>query len=168
MSNGGFRDRFLKPAILIFAIFLGCGFLWLGLSSILLVNESSGWPTTDGYVTESYITHPGRGGQLVFRYDYEVDGLQYHSHTISYSFDGPLVYFAEKYPQGTYVQVHYDPNDPTRAVLEHDFNFMPSIFPTLVGGVFLTGCSLAIAIMSLRWYRNRSVSSYQQDEREQK
>lgn len=168
MSDGGYRNKLFLPAFLTFAIFLGCSFLWLGLSSILLVSESGEWPTTDGYVTESYITHPGRGGQLVFRYEYEVDGLQYHSHTISYSFDGPLVYFAEKYPQGTYVQVHYDPNDPTRAVLEHDFNFVPSIFPTLFGSVFLTGCFLAIAIMWRRRHRRRQVANDQQDDLKQK
>lgn len=97
---------------------------------------------------------------MVFRYEYEVEGLQYHSHTISYSFDGALAYFAGKYTQGSYVEVHYDPNDPTRAVLEHDINFMPSVFPTAIGVAFLVGCALATVFMVRRWHRKRKAATH--------
>lgn len=98
---------------------------------------SASWPTVEGTVIQSrlaYVTAADRNtpdGQrarerdLVYRY--VVDGQAYESRLISYSDDAPLALLwprihderlLERYPRDAVVTVHYDPDDPARAVLE--------------------------------------------------
>jgi len=50
----------------------------------------------------------------------------------------------EKYPIGATVQVHYDPDDPQRAVLET--GTVVSSFIFMLGGLALVAAGIAIAV----------------------
>ena len=97
--------------------------------------EASGWPVTGGHVVASTVEHyrtrvgGARSGTLatfyepVIEYSYRVDGREYHSTQIS--FGGKLAGSEElarakaaRYPSGTDVSVHYDPKNPSNAVLD--------------------------------------------------
>lgn len=85
------------------------------------------WPTVAG-VVEADEVERRRGSMAVFyklalRYRYEVGGTSYEGHRVQF---GParvtakelIETLATKYPAGTKVDVHYDPNDPATAVIE--------------------------------------------------
>jgi hypothetical protein len=121
----------------------GMGFFTLGgiLLLALLCSarrqaaEASRWPVIGGHVVASTVEHyrtrvgGARSGRLVIfyepviEYSYRVDGREYHSTQIS--FGGKLAGSEElarakaaRYPQGADVVVHYDPKNPSNAVLD--------------------------------------------------
>ena len=97
--------------------------------------EASGWPQTAGRIVSSTVEHyrqrvgGARTGSLVtfyeavVEYDYSVNGRAYHSTRLS--FGGKTAgsqqraeAAAARYPEGSQVMVHYDPKNPSNAVLE--------------------------------------------------
>jgi hypothetical protein len=88
---------------------------------------SGAWPTVPGKVEWSRIERTPRGYMTYFRlvidYRYEVGGRDYEGDTVQF---GPprvtgqelIERLADKYTAGAQVTVHYDPDDPRKAVLE--------------------------------------------------
>lgn len=75
------------------------------------------WPTGEGEVVVSR-RHQGRTRLGDFEYRYSVAGQDYASWRAAYlrvPYVNPL---HETYPSGSTVTVHYDPEDPARAVIE--------------------------------------------------
>ena len=92
------------------------------------VRLSQSWPTVPGKVQSSEIERRVTGlpavlWKLALSYGYEVSGNWYQGDAVQF---GPkyvsskeLIFaHAEKYPAGTAVTVHYDPDDPATSVLE--------------------------------------------------
>jgi hypothetical protein len=89
--------------------------------------RSRNWPTVPGVVAESevvrYRTGPTdrrRSSSARITYRYVVDGKTYLAHRTSYFkdfFDGAIMEVG-RYPQGSWVTVHYHPGDPATAVLD--------------------------------------------------
>jgi hypothetical protein len=96
---------------------------------------ASRWPVTTGRIVTSTVEHyrsrvgGARSGTVttfyepVVEYSYRVDGREYHSTRLS--FGGRVAGSEElaqakaaQYPAGTEVVVHYDPDNPTNAVLD--------------------------------------------------
>jgi hypothetical protein len=106
--------------------------------------KSRGWPVTSGVITESYrrtetknYQKRTRGAEI--RYRYTVDGQTYKGDVISY---GDMFFASDtarlqRYPQGAQVEVHYDPQDPTLAVLEAGAGPSPGLF--ILGGLAAIG-----------------------------
>ena len=97
--------------------------------------EAAGWPVTGGHIVSSTVEHyrtrvgGARSGTLttfyepVVEYAYRVNGREYHGAQLSF---GARVAGSEElaqakaaqYPAGTEVVVHYDPDNPSNAVLD--------------------------------------------------
>lgn len=91
--------------------------LALGIYSLCGFNESAtkcGWPTTIGAVYE--ISKGSKYSYPEVFYSYGINGKEYTSHSVvpgrNFLFD------QSKYQKGTQVEVHYDPNKPSSAMLE--------------------------------------------------
>lgn len=134
---GTLRDRFPDGAEPQGTIFFGlCGlwtlfFLW---SSRRDAAQAAGWPTTQGHIVssavESYKTRVGgRSGsrvtlfEAVVEYSYEAKGRNYHSTQLAFGpkasgGQGAAEAKAAQYRPGSSVVVHYDPKNPSNAVLE--------------------------------------------------
>ncbi len=127
---------FSRVIFLLGACGMGAASLALGTQVYLEARASVTWPTTDGVIAESkLLIGSGRGGgegtyKAVIKYDYTVAGAAYRGDRVWV--DVPLKVpdqpvqsnqqIAEaqlaKYPLGSHVPVHYDPETPDRAVLE--------------------------------------------------
>jgi hypothetical protein len=115
------------------ALFLG-GVLFIVLAvlrSRKAKMAAENWPTVAGGVLSSEVvihrSHSSRGYATVnympkVSYEYQVNGQKYMGDGIGF---GTATFGKKKadeiaaiYPQGTPVTVHYDPSDPSKAVLE--------------------------------------------------
>jgi hypothetical protein len=125
------------------AVLPGVAFFLLGgvmVLAILWVSrrqaaEASGWPQIAGHVVSSTVEHyrqrvgDARTGSLatfyeaVVEYAYSVNGREYHSTRLNF---GAKVAGSQqlaeaqaaRYSEGSQVMVHYDPKNPTNAVVE--------------------------------------------------
>lgn len=91
--------------------------------------EAQSWPVTPGVVQHSSVEkhpRPGRRRGHNYRprveYAYSVGGRYYHASRISFGdaaigFGAAARWIADRYPVASEVVVHYDPEDPRRAVL---------------------------------------------------
>jgi len=107
---------------------VGIGVVLLGFGAYTGVQgeRSRKWPTVPGIVAESdvrYHRNPNdnrRSSSARITYRYTANGTTYLGHRTSYFkdfFDGAITQVS-RYPQGTWVTVHYDPGDPGTAVLD--------------------------------------------------
>jgi hypothetical protein len=134
--------------------------LWLFMVLLLgrttwLSLRSRSWPTTHGKVKLSKVEVAGNQYRELLQYEYSVDGIYYLSHIISF-LDLYLLlfmngkrskraaeYILAKYPVGSEVTVHFDRNNPKRAVLETkiwDINIVIIAFILIIMGAgFLLG-----------------------------
>jgi len=112
------------------------GALWAlsNVQDISSVNETARWPTTPGTIVDSHIaseevgTYVGKSSnrpmyasRLHLTYVYDVDGRRYTGSRWSAlppSANQATHAMLRKYPSGGAVVVHYDPGDPTSAVLD--------------------------------------------------
>ena len=113
--------------------------------------DQDSWSQTRGTITQSRLESSLPGSQprkgAIFAYEYEVDGQTYRSDRYSFgSVGGDRTVGIKRFRRGDAVIVHYDPRDPSVAVLEKR---QPGAFVYVVllfGLLFLqasAGCLLA-------------------------
>jgi hypothetical protein len=132
--EGYFPEKAFLPGLAFFTLggLMVLAMLW---ASRRQVAEASGWPQTSGRIVTSTVEHyrqrvgGARTGTLVtfyepvIEYSYRVDDREYHSTQLS--FGGKAAGSQEiaearaaRYPLGSEVTVHYDPKNPSNAVLD--------------------------------------------------
>lgn len=107
-----------------------CVFIVAATSKWTRARDSLGWPTVAGVVEASKVAssrHKTKGGHRTSHraqvdYTYEVDGASHTGSKVSFRVtsegEADAAATVARYPQGTQVQVHYDPADPTLSALE--------------------------------------------------
>lgn len=134
------------------AVFLaiGAGLSIWGWSILQNARASTNWPTAEGVITESEVTHhrdseDGDSYQPEVAYQYTVGNQRHESYMIkfgenSYSSRGRAEDIAATYAVGRQVAVYYDPEQPGRSVLE----------PGVTGGSYIVlGIGLLFVILTL-------------------
>jgi hypothetical protein len=132
--EGYFPEGAFLPGMAFFAL---AGLMLLAMLRVARrqVAEASGWKVTGGRIVSSTLEHyrapigRGRGGgyatfyEPVVEYSYRVNGREYHSTQLS--FGGRVAGSEElaaakaaQYAAGSEVLVHYDPENPSNAVLD--------------------------------------------------
>jgi hypothetical protein len=131
---GYFPESAFLPGMAFFALggFMVLGLLWAARRQVA---EAARWPATGGRIVkctvENYRKRVGSasGGTLVtfhepvVEYAYRVDDREYHSTQLSFggkaaSSRASAEAKAARYPAGNLVLVHYDPKNPSNAVLD--------------------------------------------------
>ena len=117
----------------------GCFFLvmaplWAigGIRMALLAAETHDWPSTTGTVIACQMVDSPNVGRytrhiksfvLELTYTYSVEGTEYQGHRVSVAGgkfkESEAIALQNKYAPGSQHEVYYDPDDPSRCVLEH-------------------------------------------------
>jgi uncharacterized protein DUF3592 len=109
------------------SIVFGVGLIVFGGFTRMLSLRSRDWPVAPGRITHSYLSTKydrtaGRttSKSATIRYQYTAGGQTYEASTVSF---GQMFLVderarVERYPEGSAVDVHYDPAHPDVAVLE--------------------------------------------------
>jgi Protein of unknown function (DUF3592) len=139
---------------LIFSLFFiaaASAMFLLTLWQLLTALESRKWPAAPGVVTNARIKEDRSDNGTVYWpevwYRFTVNGEErtgnraFYGGSTTRAFAWTLV---RKYPIGTAVQVHYDPDNPKESVLE------PGVQWPLVATMLVTLLFLAIGIFALR------------------
>ena len=111
---------------------VGLGLFIGGALSYRNALATQSWPTAEGRITFSEIyesrDEDGTSYGLNIGYNYAVEDRPYTGTRISLTdYSSSRNYaegLAEEYPVGKTVQVHYDPADPTKSVLETGANWV--------------------------------------------
>lgn len=118
---------------------------------------SINWPTTEGRITRSQLERSKKEGRTMYSadvaYEYVLDGK---------TFGGDRVWFGdnarssdptawkravERYPMGSGVQVHYDPDDPQESVLEPGLTWAGSVIYLVGLGILALGGLIVLSAM---------------------
>ncbi len=131
----------------------GLALLAFGSRGLIDGYASSGWPKTEGVITESRLAQTGSGGKnhkkglkAVIGYSYVVEGEQYASDQIHFGMSsyGTMLKskrqraydWLEKYPVNKRVTVAYKPTDPGQGTLNTGAHYTVWIAPAM-GLLFL-------------------------------
>ena len=120
-----------RPSFILY-IFLGIGVLCLYLGAMKAKEgwEARRWPTAKGRIIVSKVDEfrTGRGIRVArlcldIDYLYMVKGVIYEGHRVNvgwacFGSESSVKRALKRYPVGKEVEVHYDPRDPSRALLE--------------------------------------------------
>lgn len=114
--------------ILIIFLLIGGGLAFWGWNILQEARASASWPTVDGTVLTSSVEHrtDGEGDDIyspLVVYRYTVNGRTFTNDTIkqlreAYDSRREAEGITSAYPVGIKVNVHYDPDQPERSVLE--------------------------------------------------
>ena len=116
-----------------------------------LAAESMAWPSTTGIVISSELIGVGRYKNQTaarIRYQYKVNGQEYVSERVGYTYDGTIYTYGEgeryisKYPANQPVTVFYKSEDPGKATLNNGVRKGDD-----VAFIFLTLFLLSIGIL---------------------
>lgn len=121
----------MKPFFLALALlFSGLYFMGKGISGVFFTQEARSWPVVQGTVHAKNVwVRSGRHGSKdyipLIRYYYEVNGAAYTSEklchaNLSASSKADALEMLSSYSVGMPATVHYDPHDPSNAVLQID------------------------------------------------
>lgn len=147
LSSDGSRIAYLLGACSFGAVFC------VSARNVFLGRVCRSWPVVKGRVldarTRSALKAPWRATTAVYesvRYTYSVDGKAYDGDNLTYAsstFDESTLPYAatlhmQRYRRDTVVEVHYDPKNPGRSVLE------PGVTPF---NVFAAAVMLALALV---------------------
>lgn len=119
------------------------------------------WPTTTGRVLESRVLHSSgtqfgsRGGRMYeayVKYAYEALGQTFESSRVAFgsvstSWSSPAERTVAQYPAGSQVQVFFDPDHPSEAVLQQESSAGIYLMPGV--GCFLFALSSAGLVIFL-------------------
>ncbi len=146
---------FFARIFLWFIVLLGVGSMYLGLNTMNLARQSTGWPSVQGTVTESRIhseSHPGAGKKPTYHanveYAYTVDGEEHTGDRVSFGEYGTndpshAQAIIGRYPKGNTVAVYHDPDRPGESVLEPGSHGIPWFYLILGMPFLIFGLGLA-------------------------
>jgi hypothetical protein len=142
-------------------VLVGTGLLLYGRRQLNLARAAESWPTVEAVIVSSELvveddtvsedeTVETYGADIVFTYT--IDGVSYRSGRVSFgsyrsSDIGHAYAIIERYPVGATVAAHYDPADPSSAVLEPGYAAGITLF-FVVGGLF-AGAGSILFIMTV-------------------
>jgi hypothetical protein len=127
--------------------------------------ETAAWPTVQGTVAQSRVkrSRGSEGGSVYsaeITYRYTVGGREYESDRyrfgdISSSSRGRAQRIVDRYPAGGPATVHYNPSDPSEAVLSADVDgmdmflllFLAPFNLVMIGGWIYLGRAISIAVV---------------------
>lgn len=147
---------FTSLFVLVFVGF-GVGFLGYGLYQLDQASRTSQWPAVRGEVLQSKLrSHTSDHKQTWacdVKYAYEVDGQFYEGDRIAYGYNGTNnksmhSKLQKKLSRSRYVQVHFNPNNPSESTLAtgiHRSAYLPVVF----GGAWLAFCGGIFALIFL-------------------
>ena len=145
-----FFDR-IFPLIFLLA---GGGILFAGLKQVVHADASSGWPSVAGEVRAASVEYEtDSDGAGTYRaevlYAYEIEGVQQLANRVAFgdfgsSDPGRAQRIVNRYPEGSAVTVHYDPDEPSRAVLEPGVHGSTWMLPGFGALFFTAGLLMAI------------------------
>ena len=144
----GFVCLFLLP---------GLGLSGWGALQLKRELDTRNWPTAPGVIQASRITsYEDSEGTTMYsievQYSYRIDGGVYqgtrvHLSEYSTSWRGDFERLLERYPSGAKIQVHYNPQIPSEALLEPGMTVGPWI-PLGIGIIFaIVGVGMAIYLL---------------------
>ena len=153
VDSGKPRDAVILVVVLIaFGLILG-GF---GLHKLRLGREGATWPTVEGTIVGSRLETTRSSDttkyQPAIRYRYTVDGESHEGHGVSLVTSSTSRAKAEtllaRYPMGSTVQVHVDPDNPGRSVIDPSIG--GSVCFILIAGVACLLLAVATAVSAVR------------------
>lgn len=112
---------------------------------------TSTWVSTEGEITESELVQGyfGHNDRVAVDYRYVVSGSEHTGDRISHTivFGGFFnTAFLARYPEGARVAVYYDPDEPSRSVLERQVPLLYwTVFAASIGAFFFGVRSWIIA-----------------------
>ena len=125
---------FIQYIAYTFFLSFGIALMLMGLYELKRARASQAWPTTLGQIVSSRLVEEddppdmdGGGGTYFssdIRYQYVVNGIEYSGDHVCYgdyaicNVPFEAVDMVRRYPVGRAAEVHYDPSDPSKAVLE--------------------------------------------------
>jgi hypothetical protein len=144
--------------IAIFLLVIGIAGLYAGITALSASSKFRGWPVASGRVTEKTIgpstttgaSRPGRYFEPRVTYSYTVDGKSFTGHRIGVTTNAYDEDTARKtandFPES--VEVHYNPKDPSDALLQPSATGIAIIM--LAAGILaaLIGAGLLISSFS--------------------
>jgi hypothetical protein len=115
--------------VIVGLIFSGAGILllWAAQGWRGRVKDTLRWPAVPGRITNAELCADTSGDGVSYfphvTYSYEVDGKIFENDAIAIggstgTFRGRAQRWLDRHPKGSLVTVHYDPSDPTSAVLQ--------------------------------------------------
>ena len=126
----------LEPRAVFLPLVVGTVFIALGVHTLLWrrrrshqVASARRWPTASGSILESHLREPAGhddDAALVFLYRYDAAGRSWSSRRIDlFGLEErigreEMEAIVRRYPAGGQVTVHYNPDQPSQAVLEPD------------------------------------------------
>lgn len=160
----------LSACLVAVAFFAGAWFgLDYGLGVRNLARDSKTWPIASGVVLTAEVTEDG-GRRTTYKphvtYAYTVNGASYVGHVVRAGDSGSRVgaeVLLGQLPSGSIVTVHYDPGEPSRAVLEPGGGELWWLFAGAGAMSGLVGLILLIRTARDEWLR----LTYERAERRQ-
>lgn len=154
----GNRNKKSDAMILIgVLIIFGLVFGGFGVYKYNIGKQSSDWPSETGKITYSHMNSKQVDGKTEYqasvKYSYTVDGTEYKGDQVTSS----DVYFksmlsanevVDRYPTGSEVSVHYNPDKPNTAVLETGIK--KNVYLLIGGGLVCFLLAIAILVSSLK------------------
>ncbi|MBI1248810.1 DUF3592 domain-containing protein [bacterium] len=142
--------------ILVATLFIGVGVVGVGygISEVANASASNDWPTVDGKVVEctldEFVRETRTNWECKVRYTYEVGGKQYQGDRIAFGYqstNGKEMHAAieDKLSQANQVEVHYDPDNPSRSSLSvgiHKATWVPLLGGLMWLSICIAGCGL--------------------------
>jgi hypothetical protein len=132
----------------------GAGILFAGMRQVIHASASDGWPVAAGEVRSSSVEYDtAADGAGTYRaevlYAYSVDGVDQLANRVAFgdfgsSDPGRAQRIVNSYPAGAEVTVHYDPDDPARAVLEPGVHGSTWLLPGFGAIFFVAGAAMAV------------------------
>ena len=119
-----------KNVVSLFFVFVGLTMIYSYLRNVIRVRASAHWPKSRGTVTASWVREDLTASIFTncfpqVRYAYHVQGQEYRGNKVTFGAQEAKVKakamaVVSKYSPGSNVTVYYDPQKPSRAVLERN------------------------------------------------
>ena len=134
--------------------------------------RSSSWPTVEGMVTESTVVQwTGRRSRKTYvpqiTYRYSVDGMEHVGTRLYFGSQYPEAWttgakwttdtreYIARYPPGTLLRVHYDPEDAATSVIEVGLK-SAIVLPVAVSTFMMFGGGIVLGVVALQSRRAKS------------